>query len=174
MSAQPPIIVVSGLPGVGKSTTAQGLALRLERAAHVEADRLQDLIISGAAVPGLDGTSDEARRQLNLRLTNACLLAKSFVTAGFVAIIDDIVMGPGLDLVHEQLADHDFEFVMLLPEFAPVKQRWVDMGSPYANKWDWIDEEIRQNTERVGLWLDTTDLDAAETINTIAERLNLA
>jgi adenylate kinase family enzyme len=39
------IVVISGLPGVGKSTTARRLSDRFARAAHVEADRLQELIV---------------------------------------------------------------------------------------------------------------------------------
>lgn len=171
MSSRAPILVVSGLPGVGKSTTARGLAERFERAAHVEADRLHQLIVSGAVRPTADGASAEAQRQLDLRLANACLLGKSFADAGFVAIIDDIVMGRGLTLLQQHLAGVDFEFVMLLPDFDHVKQRWIDMASPFADKWDWIDHEIRHNTERVGLWLDTTELDADETVDAIMQQL---
>ena len=63
---------------------------------------------------------------------------------------------------------------MLFPEFAHIKQRWADMGSPYVDKWDWIDDEIRHNTERIGLWLDTTTLSPDETITAIAAHLDLA
>ena len=46
-------------------------------------------------------------------------------------VIDDIVFGRGVDLVSEYLDGVAFEFVMLLPDFEVVKQRWVDMGSPF-------------------------------------------
>ena len=170
-SLKPQIIVVSGLPGVGKSTTARELALRFERAAHVEADRLQDLIAAGAIMPGLDGIDSGARQQLDLRLTNACLLARSFLQAEFTAIIDDIVIGSAIEDLRRHLDGVSFTFVMLMPDFDHVKQRWIDMESPFAERWDWIDDEIRNKTERLGLWIDTTALDPTQTVDLILERL---
>lgn len=171
MALQPQIIVVSGLPGVGKSTAARELASRFEHAAHVEADRLHELIVSGGEAPGLDGISPQARRQLDLRLKNACLVARSFVDEGFTAIIDDIVIGPAVGDLQEHLGDVPFTFVMLLPDFAHVKQRWIDMESPFADRWDWIDDEIRNRTERLGLWLDTTLLTPTETADHVVAHL---
>lgn len=165
------VVVVSGLPGVGKSTTARELARRFERAAHVEADLLQGLIVSGAVWPDVEGIGAEARRQLDLRLRNACLLARSFTDAGFTAIVDDIVIGEAVEVLPALLGEVDFRFVMLVPEFAQVKQRWIDMGSPFAHAWDWIDEIIRNETRRIGLWLDTTDLDLDQTVDAIVEYL---
>lgn len=163
--------MLSGLPGVGKSTAARALAQRFDRAAHVEADRLHDLIVSGSATPGLHGIDHAARHQLDLRLKNACVLARSFVEEGFTAIIDDIVIGPAISDLTRHLGDVPFAFVMLCPPFEHVKQRWLDMGSPFADRWDWIDDEIRNNTERIGLWLDTADLDPAQTADRILEVL---
>jgi hypothetical protein len=48
------------------------------------------------------------------------------------------------------------------------------MGSPFVDAWDWIDEEIRSDTRRVGLWLDTTVLTPDETVDAILARLDEA
>lgn len=173
MSAAP-VIVISGLPGVGKSTTARALALRFDRAAHVEADKLQDLIVAGAAVPDIDGVSTEAQRQLDLRLHHASLLAQSFADAGFTAIVDDIVIGDTVDALGVVFGSHDVHFVMLLPDFACVKKRWIDLDSPFADSWDWIDDVIRNRTTRIGLWLDTTDLDVDQTVDAILDHVRAA
>ena len=169
---EPRILVVSGLPGVGKSTTAHLLASRMPRAAHIEADRLQALVVSGAVAPDVSGISGEAERQLRLRLRNACLLARSFYEYGFTAIVDDIVSGRRLDHVIEDLVGVPFGFVMLLPDFEHVKARWRAMGSPFVDAWDWIDNEIRMQTARVGLWIDTTTLSPDQTVDLILDQLD--
>lgn len=172
MAIEPCIIVVSGLPGSGKSTTARLFARRMKCAAHVEGDRLQQLVVSGAAVPDISGTGPEAERQLRLRLRNSCLLARSFLEYGFTAVIDDIVAGPRFDHLVEDLDGTPFRFVMLLPDFEHIKERWRNMGSPYVDAWDWIDEDIRLRTPRVGLWLDTTHLTPKETVDAVFDHLD--
>jgi hypothetical protein len=174
MAELPRIVVISGLPGVGKSTTAARLGRRLPRAAHVEADRLQGLVVSGGVWPDATGIHGEAERQLRLRLRNACLLARSFADDGFTAIVDDIVAGARFRHLLEELEGTPFAFVMLLPDFAHVKARWRAMGSPFVDSWDWIDDEIRLHTPRVGLWLDTTELDEDETVDAILDRFDEA
>jgi adenylate kinase family enzyme len=51
------------MPGAGKSTTAALLASRLPRAAHVEADQLQQIILGGGEWPDSGAVpSEEAAR----------------------------------------------------------------------------------------------------------------
>ncbi len=163
----PPIYVVAGLPGVGKSTTSRVLTERFERSAHVEADALQAMAVRGAVLPDPDGIGPEARRHLDLRLRQACRVAAAFADDGFVAVIDDLVIGPSVDVVRTELTGRELRFVMLCPTFEHVRSRWLEMGSPFADRWDWIDRVIRHDTERLGLWLDTTTLSPAETVDRI-------
>ena len=102
------IIVITGLPGAGKSSTSTLLAQKFEKAAHIEADRIQELIISGAEHPTIAGASPEAIDQLRLRLRNSVLLAKSFSKSGFTAIVDDIVHGNRFDQLIEDLQKESF------------------------------------------------------------------
>ena len=164
------IIVVSGLPSAGKTTTARLLAETLPTAAHVEADEMHKLIRSGGLWPEARDMSEEASRQLRLRLHNACLLGRSFAAAGFSATIDDILIGDRIDDLFDEMGDHPFHMVTLLPTFDTVVERWKAIGSPYVEAWSWMDEEIRERTERVGLWLDTTLMTPEEVVGEIINR----
>jgi chloramphenicol 3-O-phosphotransferase len=175
VTVEPCVLVISGLPGVGKSTTARLVASRFDRGAHIEADQMQRMIVAGGVWPdGSEVISEEASAQLALRLHNACLLARSFLGAGFTAVVDDIVVADRLVQLLAELEGLPVRYVMLAPPFEHVRRRWTDMGSPFADTWGWIDEEIRLRTKRIGLWLDTAGLTPEQTAVQILTRLDEA
>lgn len=166
----PMLAVVSGTQGAGKSTVASLLAGRFERGAHVSADVLQKMIVSGRRWPEGAEMSGEAERQLRLRLTNACLLARSFTTVGITAVIDDIIIGSRLDELLEDLAGERFVFVMLTPRLEAIRERERGRGTALWEQWEWLDDEVRTKTRRLGLWLDSSDQTPEETVNEILAR----
>jgi predicted kinase len=167
---EPTLFVVSGTQGAGKSTVAQALARRFERGARVSADALHKMIVSGGRWPEGATMSGDAERQLRLRLQNACLLGRSFVAAGISAVIDDIVIGTRLDELLEMLAGERFVFVMLTPRLEVIRAREEGRGTSLWQQWEWLDDEIRTRTRRIGLWLDSSDLTLDETVDAILAR----
>jgi predicted kinase len=167
---EPTLFVVSGTQGAGKSTVAQLLARRFERGAWVSADALQKMIVSGRVWPEGVAMSGAAERQLWLRLKHACLLGRSFVDAGISAVVDDIVVGSRLDELLEHLAGERFVFVMLTPRLEVVRERERERGTALWEQWEWLDDEIRTKTRRIGLWLDNSDQTPDETVNQILAR----
>jgi predicted kinase len=168
--AEPAVIVISGMQGAGKSTVADRLARRLPRAARIRGDDLQELIVSGGRWPERREMSAEAQAQLRLRLHNACLLARSFVRAGFSAVVDDIVIGRRVDDLLAELRGWRFIFVMLTPRLEVVRRRERGRGTRLWESWGWMEEEIRSGTPRIGLWLDTSAQSAEETVDEILRR----
>jgi chloramphenicol 3-O-phosphotransferase len=170
------IFVISGTQGAGKTTVSMLLAQRFRRGAHVSADTLQKMILSGREWPEADQVNinndveGEAAVQLRLRLRNMCLLGRSFYEAGFTVVLDDIITGKRLDDVREDLAGVDFLFVMLTPSKEVVREREAGRGSELWREWEWLTESIEQTTERVGLWLDTSSQSPEETVDEIIRR----
>ncbi len=116
MSSRPVIIVVTGIQAAGKSTVARLLAHRFVRAAHVEADVLQGMIVSGGEWVSEPGEpTGEAAQQLRLRLRNMCLLGISFYKAGFTAVLDDIILGDRWQQLQAELEGVPFSLVVLAP-----------------------------------------------------------
>ena len=150
------VIVISGLPGAGKSTTASHIAHHLPRAAHIEADQLQRMILKGTVWPSPPTLDPEAEKQLRLRCRHGCVLSSSFASAGFVAILDDIFIGDRLDHLLEDLEVRPFYFGMLNPSLETLAQR-----NQSRDKRDAFDQSaslfaVQQATRPVGLWLDNS------------------
>ena len=166
------VIIVSGVPGAGKSTVAPLLAAGFERGVHIEADALQRMILSGGCWPGQD-PSDEGYRQLRLRGRNACLLADSFRGAGFVPVIDDIVIGSRIDDFIADLETRPVHLVLLLPDLDTLRRRNAERTKVDAfHESEALDSVARE--ERPGLRIDNGGESPERTVETIRARLEEA
>ena len=159
--------LITGIPGAGKTTVSRLLAGRLARSAHIEADRLQQLIVSGALWPDQE-PHDEAMRQLDLRARNAALLAESFDQAGFVPVIYDIVV------VRERLAIYTerlpfLHVVVLAPRVEVALERDDKRGyKRVGERWTHLDGEQRAAlTAPDILWIDSSDQTPEETVDAV-------
>lgn len=82
------ILVLTGPPGVGKSTTAEILAARSDRAVHLESDAFFRFIRSGHVEPW----RPESHEQNELVMRLIAQAAAGYATAGYFTIVDGIVI----------------------------------------------------------------------------------
>jgi predicted kinase len=94
-------LILTGPPGVGKTTVAKVLTERAERAVHLEADRFFFFIRSGFIEPW----KPESDEQNQLVMRTAAVAAASYAAAGYTTILEGIVIPRWtLGVIHKAFA----------------------------------------------------------------------
>jgi predicted kinase len=148
---QMPILIVSGPPGVGKTTAAGILAERSTRAVHLEADAFFRFIRSGYVEPW----KPESYEQNGLVMRIVAEVAAGYAAAGYFTIVDGIVI-PGyfLESLRDALreAGHRVAYAVLRAPMAACTERARERaGDPLS------DPKVVE-----GLWRDFADLGGFE------------
>jgi predicted kinase len=163
--------LLTGIPGSGKTTTAAALAGRFSRGAHISGDQLQNLIVSGNVPPNPfgDGESD---RQIDLCVRNQCLLATSFRADGFAVVIDYVIASAArLAGYLELLPDEPVGLVVLAPSIGVARARDRERPDKHVlSAWAHLHDQLAQELGDRGLWLDTSTMTVADTVDVILVR----
>lgn len=169
------VIVITGAMAAGKSTVAQLLAERLPRAVHIRGDYFRRMIVTGREELTLSPTP-EAELQLRLRYDLAATTADTFAAAGFDAIVQDVIVGRELAGFIERIHSPERYLVVLSPSVSVLEWREKQRDktgyshmSPGA-----LDTVLRQETMRIGYWLDSSAQEPDETVDDILANLDKA
>ncbi|MEH1101860.1 AAA family ATPase [Micromonospora sp. CPCC 205561] len=171
MWEQPSVVLVSGIMAAGKSTVAEGLARRLTRAVHLRGDVFRRMVVSGRAEMTAE-PSEEAWRQLRLRYDLAASAADRYAAAGFTVVLQDVILGAELPAMVDRIRHRPLAVVVLAPSPEVVAAR--EEAREKKGYGDWpvaaLDAEFRAETPRIGLWLDSSALTPAQTVDEILAR----
>jgi chloramphenicol 3-O-phosphotransferase len=165
--------LVSGMPGAGKTTLSPLLAASFPRGVHIPADDFITWICAGQVLPGEEPKA-EAQRQQRLAIRNQCLLARSSAGAGFVPVLDHVVVTrERLDQYRQELAEFALSVVVLDPGRATALAR--DKARPERTVGDFgLHEDLVRELSGVGLWIDNSAMTPAETVKVILRRSDQA
>jgi len=167
-------VLITGISASGKSTVAELLARRFWKGAHVKGDVFRRMVVSGRREMSAD-PEEEAVRQLKLRYRLGASATDGYFQAGFSVVVQDIVIGPALLDYMKAITSRPLALVVLCPSLEAVATR--EAGRPKSAygpdriSAEALDAALRKKTPEIGLWVDSTDLTAQQTVDHVADRL---
>jgi len=170
------IWLVTGVQAAGKSTVADLLAREFDQAVHVRGGQFYRWAVRGWVQAG-DVRAGEARRLLDLRYRLSAKVADEYCAAGFCAVVQDNIFGADVACWLRSVTGRPRHLVVLRPSAEVVRQRDAERrqatGKVAYRPGEFTVEDLDGylgQTPRIGLWLDTSSLTAAQTVKEILSR----
>jgi predicted kinase len=162
----PGCVIVTGMPGAGKTTVTALAARLLPRAAQVKGDTVSYMVLSGR-VGFQDEPADEAVRQGELVNRNLTALANNFIDFGFTVLMDTVVPGRvKLDRLVGLLRPRPVRLVILAPGIEACRYR-NSIRDPEErfdfDGYERLEADMRRDLDQLGWWFDTSALTPADT-----------
>jgi chloramphenicol 3-O-phosphotransferase len=165
------VVLVTGPMASGKSTVANALAATFPKGVHVEGDVFRRFIVSGRHEITPE-PSEEALTQLRLRYVLTAAVAERYARTGYTVVAEDVVAGPLLTEFVSLFTHRPLHLVVLLPNEEAIAQR--EAGRAALGYEDWSVRRLYRvfadETQRLGLWLDTSGDTPEQTVREIHSR----
>ncbi|MEF2248097.1 AAA family ATPase [Paenibacillus sp. IITD108] len=172
LTEHPSIILITGIMASGKSTVAQLLSEKFEKSVHLRGDIYRRMIVNNRKEIQPDAQTEELD-QLRLRYRLAAQSAETYVQSGFTVIVQDVVVGPMLNDFISYIKSRPFYVVVLCPDPVVVEQREYARTKKGYGAWtvEELDSLLRNETPRIGMWLDSSEMTPEETVIEILARM---
>lgn len=136
----------------------------------IEGDRPPVIVVTGAMAAGKSTVAQRLAERLRHRLS--ALVADEYVKAGFTAVVQDVILGPELSGYVALVRSRPLYVVVLAPRADVLAAREAGRtktGYRALTVQD-LDRGLREETPRLGLWLDTSEQTPDETVDAILAR----
>ncbi|AFC33987.1 phosphotransferase [Paenibacillus mucilaginosus 3016] len=169
---RPGILLVTGIMASGKSTVAQLLAERFTRSVHLRGDLFRRMIVQDRREVRPDDAGD-GLEQLRLRYRLAAQAADTYFEAGFTVIVQDVAVGRVLPEFLSYIRSRPLYLAVLCPSVEAVEQREAARSKKGYGLWTpaALDGVLRDETPRIGLWLDSSPWTPEETADELLKRV---
>lgn len=159
------LYIITGPPGVGKSTVSKVLAEKKEKSALIEGDDIYHLVCGGYAKPWLEGN------HLEVFWENCIDLIKNFLNRGYDVIFNYICTPEDIECLKNKIENTEIKLSILVVDEETIikrdKMRQIDcqMGERSVL----LLNEFKAMGYSKKYYLDTTFLNVEETVNEIIE-----
>jgi predicted kinase len=153
-----PVLVLTGPPAVGKSSTAESLASARERCAVIEVDDVRQLVRTGAAAPWAGA---EGARQRLLAVRNACAVATNLISDGFDVVITDVLTPDTAETYRDLLPG-----CLIIRLSAPLDETWRRAAGRQVwltpDEFESLHQQDASDPPRADVTIEVTGLDMAD------------
>jgi len=167
-------VLVTGMPGAGKTTVTSLTAQLMPRAAQVGGDDVNAMIRSGF-VWFMGEPTEEALRHDELCNRNMCSLANNFIDFGFTVLMDTVLADRSeLDFFIALLSPRPVRLLVLDPGIEVCKTRnagRVPREQFEFDRYERLQADMKREFGDIGWWLDTSALTADETAEQLVTQL---
>lgn len=167
-------VILTGMPGAGKTTVAKLLGGLLPRSAHVSGDAVNAMIRSGF-VWFLGQPAEEALRQAELCNRNMCSLANNFIDFGFTVLLDTVLADRAeLGFFLALMSPRAVRLVVLAPGIEVCRGRNANRDAEEQfdfDDYERLEADMLRAFGDLGWWLDTSGMTAQQTAEHIAADL---
>jgi predicted kinase len=159
------LIMITGIRASGKTQIAHALAARLPYSVHIQGDSFRNMLVQGQLAP--DDPSFEGKQQRLMLYQAAAGAAKPFLAQGFTVIYEATVLGSDLSEVLD-LHAKPLALIILNPHLDVIQQRCPEYA---AGDLEHLHNILQYHTPRLGYWIDTSELNIAQSVDSIFNNL---